>query len=99
MAATTWLGVDVGAVRKGFDYAVIDRAKLVELEAGPAWGTCSRWCARHSPKLVAIDSPRSAAPHGHRSREGERLLAKAVCGIRWTPDAASLQVDRYYEWI
>src|SRR4051794_18702456 len=31
MAATTWLGVDVGAVRKGFDYAVTDRAKLVEL--------------------------------------------------------------------
>jgi len=54
---------------------------------------------RHRPALVAIDSPRSAARDGHRSREGERSLAKAVCGIRSTPDAAALQVGDYYEWI
>ncbi len=99
MAATTWLGVDVGGARKGFDYAVIDRVKVVELEGRASLGDVLDAVRRHDPKLVAIDSPRSAAPHGYRSREGERLLAKAVCGIRWTPDAASLHVGPYYEWI
>lgn len=99
MAATTWLGVDVGGVRKGFDYAVIDRARVVELRGRASLGDVVGAVGRHDPKLVAIDSPRSAAPHGQRSREGERLLRKDVCGIRWTPDSASLRVGTYYEWI
>jgi predicted nuclease with RNAse H fold len=32
-------------------------------------------------------------------REDERLLARAVCGIRWTPDEAALHTSTYYEWI
>ncbi len=42
---TLWLGVDVGAERKGFDVAVVD----------------------------------------------ERALARRVCGIRWTPDLATVR--------
>jgi predicted nuclease with RNAse H fold len=99
MAATTWLGVDVGGKRKGFDYAVIDRSRVVALKGRVSLMDVLDGVREHRPKLVAIDSPRCAAPAGHRSREGERLLAKTVCGIRWTPDAATLQVGDYYEWI
>jgi predicted nuclease with RNAse H fold len=99
MAATTWLGVDVGGKRKRFDYAVIDRTRVVELRGRASLVDVLDAVREYRPKLVAIDSPRSAAPDGYRSREGEHLLVKAVCGIRWTPDAAKLQVGDYYEWI
>src|SRR3954451_23880154 len=99
MAATTWLGVDVGGTRKRFDYAVIDRSRVVELKGRASLVDVLHAVREHRPKLVAIDSPRNPAPDGHRSREGERLLVKAVCGIRWTPDAATLHVGDYYEWI
>jgi predicted nuclease with RNAse H fold len=99
MAARTWLGVDVGGKRKGFDFAVIDRSRIVELKGRASLIDVLDTVREHRPMLVAIDSPCSPAPDGHRSREGERLLLKAVCGIRWTPDAATLQVGEYYEWI
>ena len=99
MTATTWLGVDVGGTRKGFDYAVIDRANVIELGGRAGVADVVEVVRRHRPELVAIDSPCGAAPDGHRSRQGERSLAKAVCGIRWTPDAATLRVGHYYEWI
>lgn len=97
--ATTWLGVDVGGVRKGFDLALIDRTGLVELKGRARVGDVLEAVRRHRPEVVAIDSPRRTAPHGERSRQDERSLAKQVCRIRWTPDVASVQVGASYEWI
>jgi predicted nuclease with RNAse H fold len=96
-----WAGVDVGA-GKGFDLAVIDRDGLV---AGPVRIAGVRdvvpWLREWGPRVVAVDSPRSAAPDGELSRPCERELVRArVCGIRYTPDMAALARNpAYYAWI
>jgi predicted nuclease with RNAse H fold len=100
---TTWAGVDVGGRRKGFDLALVSDSRL---EAGPARVTAvedvAAWLAERSPRVIAVDSPRAAAPTGKQSRECERDLVKAgVCGIRYTPDQPTMQAHRtgYYDWI
>jgi hypothetical protein len=40
LAAMPWLGVDVGGKRKGFDYAVIDRTRVVEIGRRLARAVC-----------------------------------------------------------
>ncbi|MBO0689105.1 MAG: DUF429 domain-containing protein [Candidatus Dormibacteraeota bacterium] len=96
-----WAGVDVGAHRKGFHVAVIDTRGLV---AGPARIAAplqvAAWLRDAGPRLVAVDSPRRPAPEGERSRADERALARAVCGIRYTPDRRALHANSaYYAWI
>ncbi len=61
--------------------------------------TSVRLVEAHRPEIVAIDSPRSCAPPGQSTRECERLLARAVCGIRWTPDEDRVRAGAYYGWI
>ncbi len=98
--AKRWAGVDVGGRRKGFHLALIEQGRLVVLEAVQAPADAARWLKERDPEVVAVDSPRRAAPDGERSREGERRLAWEVCGIRYTPDRARLSSNRtYYEWI
>ena len=94
-----WLGVDVGAERKGFDVALVDERSLRLLRGGLSVDGVVRLVAEHSPVLVAIDSPRSCAPPGHASRASERELARRVCGIRWTPDLAHVRAGDYYAWV
>ena len=100
-SSRTWAGVDVGGARKGFDLAVVDERRLLELVPrlrSPQ--EVRRALEPHRPGLVAIDSPRSAAEPGQTLRECERELRDAVCGIRWTPDQARLdEGGAYYEWI
>lgn len=96
-----WAGVDVGGRRKGFHVAVVGDAELL---AGPDRVLTPRdvaaWLVELHPALVAVDSPRHAAPDGQTSRADERALARRVCGIRYTPDTAALRRNpRYYEWI
>ena len=99
--AERWAGVDVGA-GKGLDLAVIDCRGLV---TGPLRITeiaqAVRWLSDQRPRVVAVDSPRSPAPEGELSRQGERDLVHAgVCGIRYTPDRAALgENTTYYAWI
>ncbi|MDP8942591.1 MAG: DUF429 domain-containing protein [Actinomycetota bacterium] len=99
--AARWAGVDVGGLRKGFDAAVIDDAGIV---AGPtrleSVDATVEWLNTHSPRVVAVDSPRAPAPGEALSREGERRLAAAVCGIRYTPNRSALEANpSYYGWI
>ncbi len=95
-----WAGVDVGGRRKGFHVAIVSDGGLV---AGPERRgrvvEAAAWLRAHGPELVAVDSPRSPAPDGSRSRSCERDLARAVCGIRYTPERALLADNPYYEWI
>lgn len=93
-----WLGVDVGGKRKGFDVAVIDEERLVALRGRLDVTRVLELAGEHSPLVVAIDSPRCLAPDGHTSRDGERRLAKEICQIRWTPDAARTE-GAYYAWV
>jgi predicted nuclease with RNAse H fold len=96
-----WAGVDVGAA-KGFDLAVIDREGLVGVpERVAGVQDVARRLLELGPRVVAVDSPRSAAPDGELSRPCERELVGAhVCGIRYTPDAAALARNpSYYAWI
>ena len=95
----TWAGVDVGGKRKGFDCAVIDERRLVVLHARL---TCQRMAdllAGIRPAVTGVDSPRCCAPDGQTARAGELQLARAVCGIRWTPDARHVHASAYYAWI
>ena len=90
-----WAGVDVGGRRKGFHVAVVTRQGVAELTrcATPA----DVVHAVRSVRTVAIDSPRGLAVTGQPFRPCERELARAICGIRWTPDC--IEGNRYYEWI
>ena len=96
-----WAGVDVGGPRKGFDVAVIDRRGLVALERVGSAREVARRLAGFAPRVVAVDSPRRAAPDGERSRACEREVARRVCGIRYTPDERALHSHpgSYYDWI
>jgi predicted nuclease with RNAse H fold/GNAT superfamily N-acetyltransferase len=95
----TWVGVDVGGKRKGFDVAVIDDRRVLTLEGGLGCGEAVELIEGARPAVVAIDSPCCCAPEGHTSRDGERLLAKSICGIRWTPEERAVRANPYYEWI
>ena len=96
-----WAGVDVGGRRKGFHAAVIDGPQLLAgPERLPEPHNVVSWLLKWKPVVVAVDSPRSPAPDGQQSREGERRLAREICGIRYTPDKKALDGNRvYYEWI
>jgi predicted nuclease with RNAse H fold len=81
---------------------VLDEAGLV---AGPVRLTDVEpvvdWLHGQGPRVVAVDSPRSAAPRGQLSRPEERALVRArVCGIRYTPNEAVLAANgAYYAWV
>jgi predicted nuclease with RNAse H fold len=94
-----WIGVDVGAERKGFDLAVVDGTSLLALHARLSRADVVEIVTATRPDLVGIDGPRSPAPAGARARDAERQLARRVCGIRWTPDAAALAQNPYYGWV
>jgi predicted nuclease with RNAse H fold len=94
-----WLGVDVGGKRKGFDVAIVDDRRLVALAARLSRDAVVRRAETWAPTVVGIDSPRCWAPEGETARLGERLLNRAVCGIRWTPDVRAGAENGYYAWI
>lgn len=94
------LGVDVGGKRKGFDVALIDSQRLLALHGQLNRDAVVEMVEKHHPTVVAIDSPRCCAPDGEPTRAGERELAKAICGIRWTPDESRVHDGNpYYAWI
>jgi predicted nuclease with RNAse H fold len=94
-----WIGVDVGGKRKGFDVAAIDGHRVLSLTSRMQCSQVADLVRRTAPALVAIDSPRSCAPGGHTARDSELELARAICGIRWTPDEEQVRANRYYGWI
>ena len=94
-----WVGVDVGAKRKGFDVAVIDDRRVLALQGHLTCRQVVDIVMANRPAVVAIDSPRSCAPDGQSARDGELQLARSICGIRWTPDAGRVQASAYYAWI
>jgi predicted nuclease with RNAse H fold len=57
------------------------------------------WVVAFDPAVVALDSPKTCAPEGESSRADERELARAVCGIRWTPERSRLAGNPYYGWV
>lgn len=96
---STWLGVDVGGVRKGFDVAVIDDTSVLRLEQRRTREQVLAIVSEFRPEVTAIDSPRRCADDGQTTRPSEIALNKDVCGIRWTPDHASVHAGEYYAWI
>jgi predicted nuclease with RNAse H fold len=99
VATTSWLGVDVGGPRKGFDVALIDDRRLLRLARRQNLDSVVSLVETNRPAVVAIDSPCCCAPEGATTREGERRLGREVCGIRWTPDRKKVHANKYYEWI
>jgi predicted nuclease with RNAse H fold len=95
----SWIGVDVGGERKGFDAAVIDECQVLALRGRLSWQQVADLVMAYKPAAVAIDSPRTCAPKGHNTREGELQMARQVCRIRWTPDAEHIRASSYYAWI
>lgn len=95
-----WLGVDVGGKRKGFDVALVNDQRLLDLQGRLTREAVVEMVDKHRPRVVAIDSPRCCAPDGEATRAGERQLAKTICGIRWTPDESRVRDGNlYYAWI
>ena len=93
------LGVDVGGPRKGFDVALVSDRCVLGLWSRLTIPDVAELVAHERPAVVGIDSPGSCAPDGDTSRAGERRLARAVCGIRWTPDAATVAHGGFYGWV
>ena len=100
-----WIGIDVGAERKGFHLAAVDERGVVRGPERLGLEAVVGRVRELDPLVVALDSPRSYAAPGATRREAERLFAAAkVCGIRWTPDEATVRAARaagssYYDWI
>ena len=94
-----WVGVDVGGRRKGFDVAVIDGRRVLDLRSRLNCAQVVELAMERRPAFVAIDSPRSCAPDGQTARECELRLARSICGIRWTPDSGRVHASAYYAWI
>ena len=97
-------GVDVGASRKGFHIAVIDDELTVVdqlRETSPA--RTAIFLAGRGVAVVAVDSPLAAAEPGEHGRRCEHeFLARRVCGIRLTPDEATVRrahATDFYGWI
>lgn len=96
-----YVGIDVGGPRKGFHAAAVDGTKVV---AGPEQlddvdGVLA-WLEGMTPRVIAIDSPRTCALPGERSRAGERQLMRELrCGIYFTPEKRRLAGNSFYEWI
>jgi hypothetical protein len=90
----SFAGIDIGGRKKGFHAAVVEDKNVI---AGPqqlnAVDAVVSWLVPHEPSVVALDSPRTCAPAGEKSREGERALMNEVCGIRFTPEEAKLTGD------
>jgi Protein of unknown function (DUF429) len=99
VAVTRWLGVDVGGPGKGFDVALVDERRLLRLERRLRRDDVVAIVRAEQPAVIAIDSPRSCAPAGAKTRDCELALNRAVCGIRWTPDEAQVRTNPYYRWI
>lgn len=100
LASEIAVGIDVGGRRKGFHGCALRGEEVV---AGPQRladvASAVEWVAPLAPTVVALDSPRTCAPPGESSRAGERALARAVCGIRWTPERPRLAGNPYFEWV
>jgi predicted nuclease with RNAse H fold len=94
-----WLGVDVGGERTGFDTALVSDSAVVELRSRQRVEDVVAWAEAVAPEAIAVDSPRRPAPGGCTSRACERALARAVCGIRWTPDGERIAAGAYYAWV
>lgn len=94
----TYAGVDVGGRRKGFHCAVLVGDAVCLSRHADAEGVIEV-LVESNALLTAIDSPRTLASEGRKSRQGERdLVAAGVCGIRYTPDRIGSNPS-YYEWI
>jgi L-amino acid N-acyltransferase YncA/predicted nuclease with RNAse H fold len=96
----TAVGIDVGGRRKGFHGCALRGDEVV---AGPQRlpdvASAVVWVIALAPTVVALDSPKTCAPAGESSRADERELARAICGIRWTPERSHLAGNPYYEWV
>lgn len=105
MRELTWIGIDVGARRKGFHAAVLDQdleARAVEFRGADAVDSLITWVRSRRPAVVAVDAPADWAPPGHRSRPCETAFVRArISPLRFTPSeqTALARTDRYYEWI
>ncbi|HXW82082.1 MAG TPA: DUF429 domain-containing protein [Acidimicrobiales bacterium] len=100
MLAGVWIGIDVGGERKGFDVAVLDAdLHLADVGARLSTSDVVDLVRVWKPHVVAVDSPRRAAPSGTPHRECELELNRTICGIRWTPDMAAIRSSAYYSWI
>jgi predicted nuclease with RNAse H fold len=95
----SWLGVDVGGRRKGFDVALLEGDEVALLAARLDCAAVVELVDSIRPAVVAIDSPRSCAAPGQTAREGERQVNRLICGIRWTPDETSVHAGGYYAWV
>ncbi len=94
------LGVDVGGRRKGFDVAVVEGRRLLHHERRCTVADVVALAADAPPAAIGVDAPRGCAPAGTLSRPDERALSRAVCAIRFTPDAARVRAGgAFYEWI
>lgn len=101
MTVPVWAGVDVGGPRKGFHVAAVDEGGVVLApRCLQSVQSATDLVLSLGPVVIGIDSPCRPAPPGERSRACERELVRAVCGIRYTPDAHTIAAGgNYYGWI
>ena len=101
--ALTVGGVDVGGPVKGFHYAVLSGAGLVDSGRADSPDRLATAIASHAPTVVAVDGPRSLAPDGLAGRPCERdFLGEGMCGLRLTPDRATMVArggENHLAWI
>lgn len=95
-----WAGVDVGGRRKGFDVALVDSERVIELKrfsGSDAVEEATEFISHAT--TIAIDSPAGWAPEGETCRPLERVYK--VTSLFYTPsESVGLgRTDGYYDWI
>lgn len=94
------MGVDVGGPAKGFDVALVDESRVLELTSRCSRGDVAALVDLHGPVVAGIDAPLSCAKPGSKSRPGERLLAREVCPIFYTPAEEVVRSGHpFYGWM
>ena len=96
----TFIGIDVGASKKGFHGIVLKNKKIISIYHSLYVEEICCWCDDFSPDVIAIDAP-CGWSKDRLSREAERNLI--IKGKRIpcfsTPTKKISHTKKYYEWI
>jgi hypothetical protein len=94
----TFVGIDVGGVRKGFHLAYLRGNAVVSIERVFCPALAARRCRDMNAAAVAVDAPCGWSSDG-RSREAERCMLRRGIRAYNVPARHLAQLDGFHAWM
>jgi hypothetical protein len=94
----TFVGIDVGGVRKGFHLAALQGDAVVSIERIHSPALAARRCRDVNAAAVAVDAPCGWSSDG-RSREAERSMLRHGIRAYNVPARHLAQLDGFHAWM